>query len=148
MSRLVRFWRAQEGAAVAEFAMLLPVFLLLISGLYDGARLIYGALQVHAAAQAGASWARKNGWDLQGVTDAVAASSSIAVSATPAPQLAVGCLSGKAIVGANAQGQCPGGQPAGGYVLVTAQAPFSPQAPWPAAFWPAVIRAQATVRVQ
>jgi len=148
VSRLIGLWRAQEGAAVAEFAMLLPVFLLLISGLYDGARLIYGALKVRAAAQAGASWARKNGWDLQGVTDAVAAATSTAVSATPAPQLAVGCLRGQAIVGPDPHGRCPGGQPAGGYVLVTAQAPFRPQAPWPAAFWPAVIRAQATVRVQ
>lgn len=148
MSGLGRLWRAQDGAAVAEFALVLPMFLVLISGLYDGARLINDSLQVHAAAQAGASYARKNGWDPAGIAQAVTAATPASASATPAPSLSMGCVSGQSIVAPKADGTCPGGRPAGGFVHVWAQAPFAPRAPWPQAIWPASVTAQNVVRIE
>lgn len=146
--RLTGLLRSEDGAAVAEFVMVLPIFLVLVSGLYDGARLINESLQVHAAAQAGAAYVRKNGWDAAGVTQAVTAATPLAVSADPAPSLSLGCVRGEAIVSPNADGSCPGGGAAGGFVYVSAQAPFTPKAPWPQAVWPAMVTARNVVRVQ
>jgi Flp pilus assembly protein TadG len=136
-----------SGAAVVEFAFVLPVFLVLIAGLYDGARFLTGMLQVHAAAQAGASWAAANGFDADGISGAVTAGAPIAASASPAPSEMTGCAKGTAIQAPNGGGNCPSNAPPGQYVTVSAQAPFTPAAPGFGALWPSTLTAQATVRI-
>jgi Flp pilus assembly pilin Flp len=142
-----RFVRDDGGAAVVEFAFVLPVFLVLIAGLYDGARFLTGELQVHAAAQAGAAWAASHGWDADGITNAVARGAPIAASATPAPVLTQACADHNALVAPDKKGHCPGGEPVGEFVAVNAQARFTPMAPGFGGVWPAMINARATVRI-
>jgi Flp pilus assembly protein TadG len=142
-----RLARDEGGAAVVEFAFVLPIFLVLIAGLYDGARFLTGELEVHQAAQAGAAWAAANGWDASGITNAVARGAPIAASASPAPALSQGCAQGNSIRPPGGDGKCPGGEPVGSYVAVAARAPFTAMAPGFGGVWPSTLTAQATVRI-
>ncbi|HEX3699088.1 MAG TPA: TadE/TadG family type IV pilus assembly protein [Phenylobacterium sp.] len=154
--RSLRRWRmaaarlrhGEDGAAVVEFAFVLPLFLLLMAGLFDGARLVNASLQVHAAAQAGAAWAQVNGWNSAGIASAVSAATPLPVEATPAPVLFVGCAKQQGLTPPGPNGHCPGNQPQGSFVTVGAQAPFAPLMPWPRVVWPASLNATAVVRIQ
>ncbi|HEV2530981.1 TadE/TadG family type IV pilus assembly protein [Phenylobacterium sp.] len=141
---LRRLLRSEDGAAMVEFAFVLPMFLVMMAGLFDGARLINTSLQVQASAQAGAAYAAIHGFDSAGIQTAVAQATPLGAQATPAPTEFVGCLVGKPI----GQGdKCTGDNPLGSYVTVTAQASFTPLAPWPGLLWPNALTAQAMVRI-
>lgn len=49
--RLARLARAREGAAAVEFALVAPVFLLLIMGIYDLGQMVYGRVQLQGMVQ-------------------------------------------------------------------------------------------------
>ena len=136
----------QRGVAAVEFALVAPVLLLLVAGLIDGSRLIVQTMQVKAAAQAGADYARKNGWNAAGISNAVTSATSITVSATPAPAQATACVSGMTIAAAGG-GTCAAGGAPGAFITVSAQAPFAPIMPWPGLSQPTTVAAQAVVRL-
>jgi len=48
--------RGARGQSLVEFALILPVFVLLTVGMLDGARVIFYYSQIHEAARAGARW--------------------------------------------------------------------------------------------
>jgi Flp pilus assembly protein TadG len=137
--------RDRRGAAAVEFALIAPVLLLTMAGLVDGSRLIATTMQVNSAAQAGADFALRRGWDAPGIQAAVA-------SATPAgavasvPTLAQACVVSGAIV-TTAAATCAGGGAAGRFVTVAAQAAFKPIMKWPGITLPSTISAQAVVRI-
>lgn len=137
----------ESGAAAVEFALLLPLFMVLVAGLFDGARLIGVTMQVHAAAAAGAAYAQAKGWDAAGVASAVQQSTPVNASAAPAPVLAAGCVVAGAIQPPT-NGACPNGVQLGQFLTVSAQAPFSPIMPWPSIVWPTQVTAHAVVRLQ
>jgi Flp pilus assembly protein TadG len=142
-----RLARDERGAAALEFALLTPVLVLLVGGVVDCSRLIAQTLQVAAAAQAGADYAQRRGWDLQGVTTAVSAATPIAAAASPAPTLLTACVSGGDIVSTTAAA-CSGGDAPGRFVTVSARAPFSPLFPGVGELvLPQTVSAQATVRI-
>jgi Flp pilus assembly protein TadG len=145
-SRLERLRADQRGAAAVEFAMLLPVLLLMLAGLIDVTRLISHTMQVKAAAQAGADFAQVRGWKPTEIAAAVTGATQLAVSATPAPTMAAACVSGQSIV-ATAAATCSAGGPPGRFVTVAAQAAFRPLIPWPKILMPGAIKAQAMVRI-
>jgi len=142
-----RLARDENGAAVVEFAFVLPVFLVLIAGLYDGARFLTGELQIHAAAQAGAAWAASHGWDPDGISTAVTRAAPLGAGATPAPVMVKGCAAANAIQPPDPKGNCPAKEPVGSFVTVSAQSPFTPMAPGFGGIWPRTLNAQATVRI-
>lgn len=135
----------RRGVAAVEFALIAPVLCLLVAGLIDGSRLIVQTMQVKAAAQAGADYARKNGWDAAGISNAVTSATSIAVTASPAPVQAADCVSGMTI--APGGPTCAGGGTPGNFITVAAQAPFAPIMPWPGLSQPATVSARAIVRL-
>ena len=143
-----RLARAEEGAAAVEFAFVLPMFLLLMAGLLDGARLINASLQVRAAAQAGATWAQLNGWDAAGISGAITAATPLSVVATVPAAPTAGCIKGPQIAPPDPGNKCPGQQPVGSFVAVGASAAFEPLMPWPKMVWPSTVAAHATVRIQ
>jgi Flp pilus assembly protein TadG len=136
----------RRGVAAVEFALIAPALCLLVAGLIDGSRLIVQTMQVKAAAQAGADYARKNGWDAAGISNAVTSATSITVTVSPAPVQTTACVSGMTIA-PTAGGACAAGGAPGNFITVAAQAPFSPIMPWPGLSQPAAVSAQAVVRL-
>ena len=137
----------EGGAAAVEFALLLPLFMVLIAGLFDGARLIGVTMQVHAAAAAGAAYAQANGWDAAAVSSAVRQATPLDASAAPGPVLAAGCVV-SGLIQPPTNGACPNGVQLGQFLTVSAQAPFTPVMPWPSIVWPTQVTARAVVRLQ
>lgn len=142
---LARLAADRRGAAAVEFALLLPMLALLLAGLFDVSRLISASMQVRAAAQAGADFARTHGWDAAKVETAARSATPLA-GVTAAPAAFQGCASGGGIVPAPGPA-CAGGAPAGSFVAVAASAPFRPLAPWPEVVLPDEVRARAVVRI-
>jgi Flp pilus assembly protein TadG len=136
--------RDRRGAAAVEFALLAPVLLLIMAGLTDGSQLIVTHMQVNSAAQAGADFALRQGWNAAGIQAAVTAAAP--VGATGTPVLAQACVVAGAIV-TTAAGKCADGGDVGRFVTVTAQAPFTPLMSWPGIAMPKTINGQATVRI-
>jgi hypothetical protein len=120
----------------------------LLMGIFDYGSLAYDSMQVSAAAHAGADYALHNGWNAINVEGAVTGATTLPqVSATPAPQLTSACIVSGAVVAATGA-TCAGGGTPGSYVVVNAQAPFTPLVSWAAFAMPSTISAQATVRIQ
>ena len=142
-----RLAKAEDGAAAVEFAFVLPMFMLLMAGLLDGARLINASLQVRAAAQAGATYAQLNGWNPTGISAAITAATPVKASPTLPATPFLGCIKGLQIVAPNGGGNCTSGQPVGNFVTVGASTPFKPLMPWPQVVWPTKVSANATVRI-
>jgi len=136
----------RRGVAAVEFALIAPVLFLLAAGLIDGSRFIVETMQVKAAAQAGADFARKNGWDAAGIATAVTSATSITVSADPAPTQTAACVSGANLVAPSGATCAAGGTP-GNFIAVAAQAPFAPIMPWPGLSQPTTVAARALVRL-
>jgi Flp pilus assembly protein TadG len=135
------------GAAGVETALILPVLSVLLMGMFDYGQLAYQTMQVSAAAHAGADYALRNGWNLTAVQSAVTSATAMPVSASPAPTLSKACVVSGAIVVTTGSTCTSGGTP-GSYVIVNAQATFSPLVSWSALALPSTITAQAAVRIQ
>ncbi|MCR5876419.1 pilus assembly protein [Phenylobacterium sp. J426] len=137
----------RDGSAAVEFALLLPMLLLLLAGLVDVSRLISHTMQVRAAAQAGADWAQRNGWDATRIASAVTSATTLqGVSAAPAPARSLGCVVNGKITAQSTN--CANNIAPGQFVTVAARAPFKGVVPWPGRVLPNTLSATATVRVQ
>lgn len=137
----------RDGAAGVEFALLLPMLVVLLIGTVDLGGLAYQSMQVSAAAHAGAQYAIRNGWSATAVADAVTNATSLPVTASPAPQLVKACVSGGAVV-VTSSSTCSGGAAAGSYIQVNAQAAITPIIVWSSFAMPSSVSAQAMVRIQ
>lgn len=143
-----RLIESRDGSAAVEFALLLPMLLLLLAGLIDVSRLISQTMQVRAAAQAGADWAQRNGWDQAKIAAAVASATTLKdVSATPSPKVDRACVVG-GVITATPTGLCAGNVAPGQFATVAAQAPFRSLLPGVGVLLPQSLSATATVRVE
>lgn len=71
--------RGEEGSALVELALLMPVFLIMLVGAAEFARLSYAAIEVANAARAGVQYGaqnRSNAQDSVGITSAATADGS------------------------------------------------------------------------
>jgi Flp pilus assembly protein TadG len=120
--------RGESGTAAIEFALFLPVLLILLTGTVELGFSAYEAMQVNNAVEAGALYAAKNGYNAASVTSAVTNASVLpaglsALTATPAPSEFCGCPTA---TGITKLGSLPcsatacSGSPAGTYVQVNA----------------------------
>jgi Flp pilus assembly protein TadG len=137
-----------RGAAIVEFALVLPLLLLLTVGLFDLGFGAYQSLQVHAAAEAGAQYAVRHDWDATAIAAAVASATGTGgVAATPVPSQVCGCPDGGVFTLKPSCGTCPSGSPAGVYASVSAQLSYSPVLPYPGLPDPLVLTGQAYRRL-
>jgi Flp pilus assembly protein TadG len=111
-----------SGAAAIEFGIVVPLLALMVTAVIDLGFGIYYKMQVEDAAQVGAQWAMKNGFDATMISNAVtSATNASAISASPTPFQFCGCATGSSVSTATCGATCPGGAQAGTYATVSAQ---------------------------
>ena len=148
-----------SGVAAVEFALVLPMLILLLIGCCDAGFMFYRQIQVDAAALAGATYAARFGWatnttsasqqsqaNIQAAAqDASALGSQVAVTAT----LTTGCLStSTGQLFASGASQCSGNVTSGTYVTVAATFAYTTIIPYPGLSQPSTLSGSATVRIQ
>jgi Flp pilus assembly protein TadG len=132
--------------AAIEFGLLAPVLMVLLFGLVDVGALTYQEMEVVAAAHAGAAYVIQNGYSAGGVSTAVTGATGMTITATPAPSTQSACANtGALVVTANAT--CSDGSKPGTYVVITAQATFTPIITWTSFGLPSSLTAQTMVRI-
>jgi Flp pilus assembly protein TadG len=144
---LQRLARDTNGASAVEFALIAPALCVLVAGAIDTGLLLVRTMEVNAAAQAGADFALNRGWDAAGIQNAVTSATGSSVITAPAPTLTSGCVV-SGVVAAPTGALCANGAPPGNYVTASAEAPFSPIAPWPGIDLPNRLTSQARVRIE
>lgn len=141
--------RADRGSAAIEFAIIAPVLLILLVGIVELGLGIRQAMQVQDAAEAGALYAGKYGWDAAGIAAAVVnATDASGVTASPAPVQFCGCPGTGGITTVDCGSQCPDGSSAEQYVRVSASMPHTELLTGLGLPIPSMLTAHATVRVQ
>src|SRR6266404_1772624 len=169
---LLKFWRSQRGVAMIEFAVVMPVLVLLLLPVVDLGMGFYVKTQVMTAAEAGAQWAFANSsWNSTNVTSAVNSATSLSgitfsssTSPTTAmtPRLQCGCTDGTTITllatdpatpglcNTNhvTYPACPSTQWPGAYVTVKVQKNYTPLFGYWIFGGTAALTASSTVRIQ
>jgi len=145
-----------RGAAIVEFALILPFLILLMVGLFDLGFGAYQSMQVHAAAEAGAQYALRHTWDATAIAAAVtSATGTSAIAATPAPSRVCGCPDGGTFTVVAAwvvdhcvpSVTCASGSSPGVYASVSARLTYSPVLPYPGLPDPLTLTDQAYRRI-
>jgi Flp pilus assembly protein TadG len=160
LTNMMRCWtrraaslaQAERGNAAVEFALAAPILVALLVPMADLGMAFSQQIQVQQAAQAGATYATLHPWtngSATAISNAVLAASTLStIAASPAPSQICGCPTGSAIVTASCSSTCSDGAPAGYYVVVNAQAPYTPQLPYSVLGSSVTLAAQSMVRVR
>jgi Flp pilus assembly pilin Flp len=144
-----------RGAALVEFALILPFIILLMVALFDLGFGFWQYMQVQAAAEAGAQYAARYPYPwvtttaIPAITTAVtSATQTHGISAIPAPNQVCRCPDGGILTPFACDGTCPSGSPPGVYALVGAQLSYSPVLAYPGLPDPMTLTAHAYRRVR
>lgn len=139
----------EKGTAAIEFAIIAPVLLVLLFGVVELGFAVHQAMQVQDAAEAGAVYAGKYGWDQAGIAAAVVhATGAEAITANPAPAQFCGCPSVGGIAAVDCTATCADGNGAETYVRVSASKAYTPILGSLGLPIPSVLTGHAVVRVQ
>jgi Flp pilus assembly protein TadG len=111
-----------RGSVTIEFALVLPLLALLLTGLIDLGNAANESMEVQQAAEAGAQYASLNPWNTTAIGNAVTNATGISgIAATPAPSQFCACANGEALTAVSCTTTCSSGHTASKYVLVSAQ---------------------------
>ena len=137
-----------RGTAAIEFALAAPLFLALILGVVEIGFGAYQAMQTQDAAEAGALYAAKHGWDSTAISAAVVnATGASGMTASPAPSEFCGCPATTGVTVVACTATCTGGTAPGVYVQVNATLPHSTILPGLSSL-PSSFTFQSTIRIQ
>jgi len=138
----------ESGTAALEFALFAPLLLIMLVFAVELGDGVFEAMQVQNAAEAGALYVAKHGWDSAGISAAVENSSGASgMTASPAPSVFCGCPVAGAIT-ANACAQaCPDGSAASSYVQINATLAHQTILTYPGMVSPTTVTGRAIVRV-
>jgi Flp pilus assembly protein TadG len=127
------FFRRDTGASLVEFALMLPLFLLLTFGAVDFGRAFYLAIEVAGGARAGASYGSQNPNDTSGIqTSAQNAAPDVPSLSVPTPTYGCECPDGTNYsASCSVTPTCTGGLNYVYRVNVTVTGTYSPLIPWP-----------------
>ncbi len=140
--------RDTRGAAAIEFGVLVPILALMVIAIADIGFGVYRKMQVEDAAQAGAEWAIRNGFDTNGISNAVTSATSASIVVSPSPVQFCGCATGSSVSTVSCGTLCSGGTKAGTYAMVSAQLTYSTTLNYGAVPSTYTFVAQSTVRLQ
>jgi Flp pilus assembly protein TadG len=139
--------RQEAGNTAVEFALLLPVLVLLIAGLVDFGRAYFTKMELENAARAGGQYGILHGaGDLDTIKSIVRDATDIP-SADLTVNAATFCACPDGTVQACAGGDCGGFKP-GSYISITAQTAFVPIFPFANSARPVTIAGAAQVRME
>jgi Flp pilus assembly protein TadG len=141
-----RLWRRCNGVAALEFAMITPVLLFICAGLADFGLALRDQMQLHQAVSNGAGYAFAAQQSLLAslgtvspatVTSVVSASLTLpnvrVTASTPGPYCVQTNTQSSPPTSSLTAGSydtaCPGGNPAGTYMTITAQYTYTPMMP-------------------
>ncbi len=141
-------WRQQQGSAAIEFGLMIPLLLTILMGLVELGDAMYEAMQVNSAAEAGAMYAAKNGFDAAGISAAVVnATGTQGIAAVPAPTQFCGCPSAVGVAPVACNSTCTGNATPGQYVRINAALDHRTILPYPGLSLPTTLTAQSIVRI-
>lgn len=130
MSRLFR--NDTSGVAGIEFAIFIPILLMVTVCTVDLGMAAYDAMQVENAAQAGSEYAAVHGYNVPAISSAITAATSLSgLSALPAPAEFCGCPSGGSVTAAACGSTCSDGSLTGTYVTSSATATYTTMIHYP-----------------
>jgi len=120
--------RSKSGTAAIEFALFTPLLLIVLTGTVELGFLMYEAMQVNDAVEAGILYAAANGFNAASITSAVTNASVLptglnTLTATPAPTQFCGCPTAAGVTNLGSppcSATACSGSPAGTYVQVNA----------------------------
>jgi len=136
------------GSAAIEFGLCAPLLLILLTGVVEIGRAMYGAMQAQSAVEAGMVYAAKNGWDATGIAAAVVNSTgSKAIAATPAPTQFCACPSATSLLTTSCSVMCADGSAPGQYIQINARLPRQTILPFPALPLPSTFTAKSILRL-
>jgi Flp pilus assembly protein TadG len=134
---------SRSGSILVEFALVVPMFLLLCVASIDFSRVFYATMVLSGATRAGVEYAAQNAHDTPGVVAAVSIAAGrlreLNVTATPFCTCSAG---GPQVSCSNS---CSGRAT---YIQITASAPFKTISPWPVIPNSITLSNTGTVRVQ
>jgi len=137
------------GTAAIEFGIIAPVLVIVLFGLVELSFAVRQAMQVQDAAEAGAVYAGKHGWDAAGIVNAVVSATDAAdVTADPPPVEFCGCPGAGGIATVACTDTCIGGSDPSHYARISASMPHTPILTGLGLPIPAVLTGHAVVRVQ
>jgi Flp pilus assembly protein TadG len=140
---------ANAGTAAIEFALVAPFLLILLAGTIEIGFSIWQQMEVYAAAEAGAGYAIKNGWDASAISSAVVnATDETTITASPAPVEFCGCPATSGVTTVACTATCTGGYTPSVYAKVSASIPHPVILSNLGLPIPATLTATATVRLQ
>jgi Flp pilus assembly protein TadG len=138
-----------RGAAAIEFGIIVPLLAILLISAADVGLGVYRKMQVEDAAQAGAEYAIRHGFNVNAISAAVlAATSASTISSSPAPVQFCGCAAGSGVMPTSCGATCPAGGTAGTYTTVSAQGSYSTILNYTVVPDTYTFSAQSTVRLQ
>jgi len=149
ITNILRRLRGANGSAAIEFAIISPVFVILLIGVVEIGLAGRDAMRVQDAAEAGALYAQVHGWNSAGIVSAVTnATGATGLTATPAPVTFCGCPGVGGIGVTDCSVLCADGSTPGQYITVSASMPRLSIMPETFAALPATLTAHSTVRIQ
>jgi Flp pilus assembly protein TadG len=138
----------EEGSAILELALVLPLLLLLLAGAVDLGRAYFAAIEVQSAAQAGALYGSQYPTDTAGMVNAAMQNAQDITSILQTPSATYGCecYDGTPIACGDTSDSCPNTGNLVYYVTVTTAANYKPLLPWPGIPSSIVLTGKATMR--
>jgi Flp pilus assembly protein TadG len=111
----------RRGIAAIEFAVLVPVLVLLAVCTADLGLAIYSEMQVQNSAEAGVGYAFLHGYDATAISSAVTSAGQLSgLTASPAPAKFCGCPGTSGVTSTTCGSTCSNGNNAGTYVTASA----------------------------
>jgi Flp pilus assembly protein TadG len=140
--------QAMRGTAALEFALFAPLLLIMLVYVVELGDGVYEAMQVQNAAEAGALYVAKYGWNSAGISAAVVNSTGLSgLTASPAPSEFCGCPAANAIASSVCAQTCASGATAGTYVKINASLTHQTILALPGMVSPTTLTGIAIVRV-
>lgn len=141
---LLRVWRSERGSAAIEMVLVAPVLLVMVVGLVDFGRNLYGAASLENAARTGVQYAQLYPGDGTGLVSTVRSAGGVAADASVTWEAYCVCPNGTRI---DCSLLCGADKPLW-LIAVAVSQPFQTIIPYSELLLPANINGNAVIRVR